>query len=308
MKIRLSRASVSEFDVWGCRGSRSLDPQRSTVGNRTSCYSLLYGSHLVVIDGGRGLMALGDAVRTRARFEAVKTVHLLVSHAHLDHWEGIKDADWFWRKGNGLDVRILGSRQALTAIRTAYSHPLYVELELLARTTVAGVGYAPLRAGVARRLGPFRLRTFALHHYSGELSNPRRLDTLGFRLTAPDGAQVAYLSDHEPTPTTGAVEESLLRGAHLAVVDAHFPDARQHAHGHGSQEYAAGLARAHPGALVLAGHHGPTQDDAAIRAACRRHGRGVHNFAIAQEGQSFRFDGRRAAFVPRSGSTRGQRR
>jgi hypothetical protein len=229
----------------------------------------------------------------------VTTIHLLVSHAHLDHWEGIKDADWFWRKHNGLEVRILGSRQALQAIRTAYSHPLYVDLKLLARTTVDEVGYVPLRAGESRRLGPFALRTDALHHYSGELRNPRRLDTLGFRLKAPDGAEVAYLSDHEPTSTTGGVERRLLRGAHVAVVDAHFANAEQHAHGHGSQEYAAGLARTHPRTLVLAGHHGPVQTDVQIRAARARHGRGVPNFALAVEGASYVFDRGAGRFVPR---------
>jgi phosphoribosyl 1,2-cyclic phosphodiesterase len=253
----------------------------------------------VVIDAGRGLLALGDAVKRSPRFREVTTFHLLVSHEHLDHWEGIKDADWFWRKHNGLAVRILGSRQALQAIRTAYSHPIYVDLELLARTTVSEVRYVPLRAGESRRLGPFGLRTVPLHHYSGEIENPRRLDTLGFRLKAPDGAEVAYLSDHEPTPTTGAVERRLLRGAHVAVVDAHFANARQHAHGHGSQEYAAGLAREHEGTLVLAGHHGPTQTDAQIRAARARHGRGVPNFALAVEGAGYTYDRRTRRFVPR---------
>ncbi len=304
MKSRPPKAPASEFDVWGCRGSRSLDPRRSAVANRTSCYSLRYGSHLVVIDAGRGLLALGDAVKRSPRFREVKTLHLLVSHAHLDHWEGIKDADWFWRKHNGLAVSILGAPQALKAIRTAYSHPLYVDLKLLARTTVSEVRYVPLRAGESRRLGPFGLRTVPLHHYSGELRNPRRLDTLGFRLKAPDGAEVAYLSDHEPTPTTGALERRLLRGAHVAVVDAHFADARQHAHGHGSQEYAAGLAREHRGTLVLAGHHGPAQTDAEIRAARARHGRGVPNFALAVEGAGYGYDRRTRTFVPRGRSSR----
>jgi phosphoribosyl 1,2-cyclic phosphodiesterase len=293
------RATPTEFDVWGCRGSRSFDPGRSRVGNRTSCYSLLSGSDLVVIDAGRGLLALGDALKRNRRFAGVERVHVLVSHAHLDHWEGIKDADWFWRKRNQLEVRILGAKQAIDAIRTAYGHPLYVDLQLLARSTVRRVGYQVIRAGQRLRLGPFRVRTEALHHYSGEIEAPLHLSTLGFRIQAPDGAEVAYVSDHEPTPATGAVESRLLTGAHVAVVDSHFPNANQHAHGHGSQEYAAGLAAAHPRTLVLAGHHGPTQSDAEILKAHRRHRGKAGNFALAVEGRGYRFDHRRRAFVAR---------
>ena len=76
---------------------------------------------------------------------------------------------------------------------------------------------------------------------------------------------------HEPHPETREVEERLLWQSHLAVYDAHFADIRQHAHGHGSQEHAAFMAREHPGTLVLGGHHGPIFSDTEIRAAYRRH-------------------------------------
>ena len=91
------------------------------------------------------------------------------------------------------------------------------------------------------------------------------LDAIGFRLTAPDGASIAYLCDHEPRPGTAAAERALVEGVQLAVYDAHFPNIRDHMHGHGSQEHAARMARDYPGALVLAGHHGPAFSD-------RRHG------------------------------------
>src|SRR4030095_9600094 len=95
------RSRPTEFDVWGCRGSRSLIPHYSTVGNYTSCYSVLYGRELFVLDGGRGLAALGQALFETKRFSKVRRVHLLLSHAHMDHWEGIKDAEWFWSRRNG---------------------------------------------------------------------------------------------------------------------------------------------------------------------------------------------------------------
>jgi ribonuclease BN (tRNA processing enzyme) len=295
MSIIARRSRVAEpsrFDVWGCRGSRSLVPRRSRVGNNTSCYSLLYGEDLFVFDAGRGLAALGFAMREEKAFRRVRRVHVLVSHSHMDHWEGLKDADWFWYKGNGLAVRIFGTPQALQALRTGFAHPLYVALDLLAVGTVRSIHYVSLAAGQRRSVGAWTLSTRSLHHYSGQGRSYRVLDTLGFRLQAPDGAVVAYLCDHQPTAHTEAIERSLLRGSALAVYDAHFPDRLHHAHGHGSQEHAASMAHAHPGVIVLAGHYGPALSDEDILAAHGRHGKGTPNFRLAREG-----DRRRGAFV-----------
>ena len=289
----------SEFEVWGCRGSRSFLPLRSAIGNNTSCYSLLHGADLVVLDAGRGLAALGWAMSRRAALRKVERVHVLVSHAHLDHWEGLKDAEWFWRK-LGLDVRILASAQAVGAIQTAYGHPLYVNLELLAAGRLRSVQYQTLEAGDTWATDGWAFETAPLHHYSGEDNDRQWLDTLGFRVTAPDGATLGYLCDHEPHEGTREVEERLLRGSHLAVYDAHFADIGQHAHGHGSQEHASRMAREHPSLTVLAGHHGPTLSDREIRAAYRRHRRGLPNFRLAVEGAAWRFDRRRSAFVERA--------
>jgi ribonuclease BN (tRNA processing enzyme) len=289
----------TEFEVWGCRGSRSFLPLRSVIGNNTSCYSLLHGADLVVLDAGRGLAALGWAMSRRAALRKVERVHVLVSHAHLDHWEGLKDAEWFWRK-LGLDVRILGSAQAVRAIQTAYGHPLYVNLELLAAGRLRSVQYQTLEAGDTWAMEGWGIETAPLHHYSGEDHDRQWLDTLGFRVTAPDGATLGYLCDHEPHVGTREVEERLLRGSHLAVYDAHFADIEQHAHGHGSQEHASRMAREHPSLTVLAGHHGPTLSDREIRAAHRRHRRGVPNFRLAVEGAAWRFDARRSSFVERA--------
>jgi ribonuclease BN (tRNA processing enzyme) len=279
----------TEFEVWGCRGSRSLVPARSTIGNHTSCYSLRSGADLLVLDAGRGLVALGSAVLTGERFRSVRRVRVLVSHAHLDHWEGLKDAEWFWRKGRRLEITIAGSAQALRAIRTAYSHPSYVTLELLAAVTSSRVSFEELEAGEDRRAGAWRIRTHPLYHYSGDEHARDFLDTLGFHVTAPDGATVAYLCDHEPHSGSREVERALLTGAHLAVFDAHWLHARHHAHGHGSIEHAAAMAREFPETLLLAGHHGPTRGDAEIASAHRRYARGVPNFRLAVEGEAFRF-------------------
>ncbi|HVQ30178.1 MAG TPA: MBL fold metallo-hydrolase [Vicinamibacteria bacterium] len=294
----------TEFDVWGCRGSRSLVPHCSDIGNYTSCYSVLHDEDLFVLDAGRGLAALARALFEKARFARVRRVHILLSHAHMDHWEGIKDAEWFWERSNRVEVEILGTAEALGAVRTGYSHPLYVALELLAKRTVKGLKWRMLRAGDRKRIAGFSVRTGPLFHYSGEGRSYRVLDAIGFRLTTPDGASIAYLCDHEPRPGTAAAERALVEGVQLAVYDAHFPNVRDHMHGHGSQEHAARMARDYPGALVLAGHHGPAFSDRQIKVAYRRHRKGTPNFELAVEGDTYRFDRRRGSFVKRKSAGR----
>ncbi len=291
------------FDVWGCRGSRSLFPRRSNVGNATSCYSVLCGQDLFVFDAGRGLALLSHALGSQGRFQEVKRLHVLITHAHMDHWEGLKDADWFWDKGNGLEVCISAPAEALGAILSGYGHPSYVPLGLLSAGTLAHLEYRTVGSGQRRRISGWTVRTGPLNHYSGEGEGIQLLDTVGYRLSSKSGPTVVYMCDHEPTAKTARSEARLLEGAHLALLDAHFPDIRDHRYGHGSQEHAAHLAKDRPDTLILAGHHGPTLTDPQIRAASRRHGRGVTNFHVATEGRTYLWDARRKAFVLQLRST-----
>jgi len=288
------------FDVWGSRGSRSLVPPFSRIGNRTSCYSLLRGPELLVLDAGLGLAALTHAMSAQKRFHGVRAVHVLVTHAHMDHWEGLKDADWFWVRNDGLEVTLHGTDEALNAIRSGYSHPLYVPLERLAEGKLRQLKSRTLRADERIRLGDWSIETCALNHYSGAGRRRLFLDTVGYRISAEGGPNLAYLSDHEPTAHTRETERRMTRDGHLVVLDAHFPDIAQHAFGHGSQEHAAIVARESPGTLVLAGHHGPAFSDAQIERSRRRHGRGLPNLDLAVEGRTYVWDAARKAFAQRA--------
>jgi len=288
------------FDVWGSRGSRSIVPPLSRIGNRTSCYSLLRAPTLLVLDAGLGLAALTHAMSTQKRFGGVREVHVLITHAHMDHWEGLKDADWFWRPNRGLEVTLHGADEALEAIRLGYSHPLYVPLRRLAEGKLRRLETRRLRAGQRVQLGDWTVETCALNHYSGAGARRLFLSTLGYRLSLDGGPAVTYLSDHEPTSRTRKTERRMTRDGQLVVLDAHFPDISHHAFGHGSQEHAAVVARECPGALVLAGHHGPAFTDSQIRVSHRRHGRGLRNLELAVEDRSYVWNAPRRSFA-RSG-------
>lgn len=278
-----------EFHVWGCRGSHNIVPARSGVGNATSCYSLLQGRDLFVFDAGRGLQMLSHVTAVNPGFRGLERIHILVTHAHTDHWEGLKDADWFWKRDNGLAVTIYGTLEALSSIRRGFAHPTYVPLEILARGAVDSLRHRVVRAGTTRRIGPFRVETVKLNHYSRDGRGRRYLDAIGYVVSAPGGPRFAYLSDHEPSKATREVEEQALDGTHLAVYDSHYRHLREHMYGHGSQEHASAMARNHPRTTVLAGHLGPMYSDKEILAAYDQYSRGAANFFLAGEGARYRW-------------------
>jgi phosphoribosyl 1,2-cyclic phosphodiesterase len=284
------------FQMWGTRGGRN--DLGSRIGTRTSCYSFQAGEDLYVFDAGSGLVSVADALLTDARLRGVTRVSVFVTHAHLDHWEGLKDASWMWRPKNGLQLTLFGPTEALGAIRGSLAPPGFVSLEILALGTLAAFSYVELAADASVALPGATLHTVRLHHYSGIAPNRRHLDTLGYRLAVDGGPGISYLSDHEPIADTRAVEDQVLSASNLAIVDANYSDIGQHAFGHGSIEYAADLARRHPAVQVLAGHHGPMRTDQVIEDAMRRHGAGLPNLLLAVQRGELRWDGQARRFEP----------
>ncbi len=284
------------MQVWGCRGGRNNCNSR--IGNSTSCYSLAVGADLFIFDAGRGLCSLAASLATDERLRGIERLSVLITHAHMDHWEGLKDAEWMWRRDNGLELTVLAPKEALDTIRAGHQPPAFVALEVLALGTLQRLSFVELVAGGSVELPGAKLEAVALHHYSGIAPNQRYLDTLGYRLAVVGGPTVAYLSDHEPTVATRAMEDAVVSSSDLVIVDANHSDVAQHTFGHGSIEYAADLARRHPDTRVIAGHHGPMQSDQEIEDAFRRHAAGSKNLSIAVEGGAEVWDPPAGRFLP----------
>src|SRR5437763_491701 len=72
--------------VWGCRGSLAAPgPDTVRYGGNTSCVEVRAGSDVIVLDAGTGIRPLGLALQA----EGVTRVHLLLSHLHMDHLQGL---------------------------------------------------------------------------------------------------------------------------------------------------------------------------------------------------------------------------
>ena len=88
--------------VWGCRGSLAA-PGPSTVryGGNTSCVSVtLSDGTVIILDAGSGMRDLGNQIGPRPKGE----VHILLTHLHLDHLQGLGFFAPLWQSGVELHV------------------------------------------------------------------------------------------------------------------------------------------------------------------------------------------------------------
>jgi phosphoribosyl 1,2-cyclic phosphodiesterase len=244
--------------VWGCRGSIA-SPGETTVryGGNTPCVELRPASGpLIVLDAGTGIRRLGEICER----DGVRKAHLVLTHLHLDHIEGLGFFSPLWRHDVELDVWGPSSPVESLASRIAryLSPPLFpVALaEVPGRLTFHDVpddqwaiGSVSLRAEPISHPGP----------------------TVGYRLEE-DGRSLAYLPDHEPAlagqlgsrPPEWVSGFSLAEHVDVLVHDAQFTELEYEARvgwGHSSVAHAVQFARLAQVGRLLLFHHDPTHSD-----------------------------------------------
>jgi phosphoribosyl 1,2-cyclic phosphodiesterase len=248
--------------LWGVRGSIPVPgPAAAGFGGNTPCVQVSGedGSELI-LDAGTGIRELGEAIAGRCR-----RVHILLTHLHIDHIQGLMHfAPLF---DSDVEATVWGPPAAGRALRDRLaryiSNPLSpIEIrDLAARVSFENTPSVP------SRIDGIEVRASLIAH---------RGPTLGYRLTQ-DGASVAYLPDHEPG--LGQDLESadgrwisglaLARGASLLIHDCQYRDeeyTRRRGWGHSSVSDALAFAhRCEPGRVALF-HHDPGRDDAALEA------------------------------------------
>ena len=169
--------------VWGCRGSLAT-PGRETVryGGNTSCLEVvLDDGTILVLDAGTGARALGLELEPNGA-----PIHLLLTHLHLDHLEGLGFFTPIWQAQN--EVHIWGPaspvRDLAQRVAAYLSPPLFpIQLsDVPAQLVFHDVPDEPWTIGGARLT-------------AAQVVHPG--PTVGYRIEA-DGAVLAYIPDHEP--------------------------------------------------------------------------------------------------------------
>lgn len=245
---------------WGVRGSIPVTgPAAASFGGNTSCVQVTAADGTqVILDAGTGIRALGLALAGRCR-----TVHILLTHLHLDHIQGLMFfAPLF---DPAVEVTIWGPTSEHRPLRERLgrylSHPLSpLEIrDLPARVRFEDAQRPPWR------IGDVEVKATLVAH---------RGPTLGYRLTA-GAVSVCYLPDHEP----GLGEDlrtaepdwisgyALAKDASLLIHDCQYDDIEYHARrgwGHSRMSDALTFAvRARCGQLMLT-HHDPDHDDSRL--------------------------------------------
>jgi phosphoribosyl 1,2-cyclic phosphodiesterase len=248
--------------LWGVRGSIPVPgPDVAGYGGNTSCVGVTTGDGCeLILDAGSGIRALGTELEGQCRH-----VHILLTHLHLDHIQGLTFFAPIFDPA--VEVTVWGPAAAGEGLRERLarfiSNPIFpVEIrDLPARVTFETVPQGTWEVGgVEVRAAPVAHRGV----------------TLGYRLET-DGASLAYLPDHEP----GLGEDldkadpdwisghSLAAGASVLIHDCQYTDSeyvKSCGFGHSRMTDTLAFARRARAERTLLFHHDPGHDEATLDA------------------------------------------
>ena len=251
--------------LWGVRGSVPVSGRATEqFGGNTSCVQVIgEDGPTIVLDAGTGIRELGAALAGRS-----SRLHVLLTHLHLDHIQGLMFFAPFFDPE--VEITVWGPPAAGRALRKRLaryiSNPLSpIEIgELPAQVTFRDVPSQPWR------IGTVELRASLVSH---------RGPTLGYRLSE-TGSSLCYLPDHEPalgqdlaTAPAGWISgHALARGASLLIHDGQYSEDEYRAHrgwGHSSISDALAFASRCRVQRLLLVHHDPWHDDSFLEALDR---------------------------------------
>jgi CheY-like chemotaxis protein/phosphoribosyl 1,2-cyclic phosphodiesterase len=240
-------------------------------GGNTPCVEVRTADgHLVILDCGTGAQGLGQALLAAA--EGPVRGHLLLTHMHWDHIQGLPFFAPLFAPGNAWDIYGPGSPgqplQALLEGQMAYPY-----FPIALHQFGATIRYHTL-VERAFQIGDLRITPRYLNHPAL---------TLGYRLET-GSVTVVYATDHEPhvpyqphmshlpmTESAGWLmhrEEqghtAFLAGADLVIHDAQYSLAEYQQRlgwGHSPVEYTVDVALAARAKQLALFHHEPWHDD-----------------------------------------------
>jgi phosphoribosyl 1,2-cyclic phosphodiesterase len=236
-------------------------------GGNTSCVELrLSDGSIIVLDAGTGIRPLG----TKLGREQPETIHLFLTHLHIDHLEGLGFFKPCW--SNETDLHIWGPPSPIRTLEERIarylSPPLFpVQLsEIPARITFHDV------PDEAWEIGPAICMAQPVSHPG---------PTVGYRLSE-NGRSLAYIPDHEagfgldlsvaPEWMSGY---ALAEGVDFLLHDSQYGEDEYAARvgwGHSSVAQAVAFAQTTNAGRLVMFHHDPEHDDDALELLVSRAG------------------------------------
>lgn len=255
--------------VWGCRGSLAT-PGASTLkyGGNTSCVEVrLSDGSIIVLDGGTGIRGLGIALAK----DPPDVVHLLLTHLHLDHIEGLGFFLPLWLRGT--EVHIWGPPSAAMSLEerlARYLSPPLFPLELAQAPQPPVLHDVPDEQWTIGSAGILAV----------PVSHPG--PTVGYWIED-NGKSLAYIPDHEPALGKDLERSqpewvsgyALAREVDVLLHDSQYtPDEYpgRTGWGHSSVDHAVTLALMAKAKNLVMFHHDPAHDDDDLERMARRAG------------------------------------
>lgn len=179
----MSSDTLNYLRFWGVRGSYPAPfGSHLRVGGNTSCVELRVDNHILICDGGTGIIPLGNSLMAQ---KEIKEVTIILTHYHWDHISGLP----FFVPAfvPGWKVNIFGPGDTMEEIERRISGQMmdpYFPVEV--ETWLADIHY--LMSNNSRlEYGPFSIDTFNVHHPGS---------TFGYRIQV-HGKTIVYASDNE---------------------------------------------------------------------------------------------------------------
>lgn len=237
---------------WGVRGSiPTPETNRLRYGGNTTCLQI--GSpgekEAVIIDCGSGIRALGDELIERQ----VSHIHILLSHFHWDHLQGLPSFAPLFQPG--VEIVFYANRSAertRSLLDILLADPFF---PLPFAEVGSKTRFLHIECGKPFQAGSLRVQAFALFHPQG---------AIGFRMES-DGQVLVHASDHEHgNPEIDAGLTRAAQNADLLVMDAQYtPEeyAGKVGWGHSSYAHAAQAAQSAGVGRLMLFHHDPAHND-----------------------------------------------
>jgi phosphoribosyl 1,2-cyclic phosphodiesterase len=247
--------------IWGCRGSMAKPgPTTLRYGGNTSCVEArLEDGSVLVLDAGTGVVDLGVELTSNLPSK----IHLLLTHLHMDHIEGLAFFAPLWNPAAVIDVWGPPSpTMSLEERLSRYMSPPLFPVQLSDIPAQATFHDVPDDAWT---IGSATIAASAVEHPG---------PTLGYRITE-NGRVLAYVPDHEPA-RVGSIERSssdwlpgapIAQGADVLLHDAQYTNdeyADRVSWGHSSFADAVTFAGMCKATRLVLFHHDPSRSDEAL--------------------------------------------